>query len=425
MLSADRLRQVLTEQRKALLERDVGVRRTALDTLIEKLDLPHTIVITGLRRCGKSTLLRQFVDQLENENFYYVNFEDERLLDMDAKDFSRLHEAQIELYKKSRLYLLDEVQNIRDFERFVRRLMDQGYKFYLTGSNAELLSSEISTKLTGRHLDIFLRPFSFPEYLDMQEIEVGDDALYTSESRVELKVQFEHYLSSGGMPEYLKYNDMEILLRTYEDIVIKDIAVRYRITNVKNLRDLYRMLITNFSNPFTYRSLERTLRFAGWNTLQRYIDHLEAAYLGAVVTMFSHSVKRRMVNKKKFYVADNGFIEAVSTRMTEDKGRLMENLVCRVLAEKHEVFYFQHDNECDFVALPEDGTQPQLIQCAWELHQRNRDREFNGLVEAASELGVERGTILTFEQDEAIERDGVNIAITPVWAWLLRYYGGR
>lgn len=424
MLSSDRIRQVLTEQRNDFLERPLGVRRSALNELVEKVSVPHTIVITGLRRCGKSTVLRQLVEELETRNFFYINFEDERLLDIEAKDFQKLHEAQIELFGESRLFLLDEVQNIPGFEMFVRRLMEQGYKFYLTGSNARLLSSEISTKLTGRHLDVLIRPFSFTEFLEFREYKITNDSIYTGEGRMELKALFEEYLLMGGMPEYLKYGKLEVVLRTYEDIVLKDISIRHGVENVKNLRDLYRMLITNFSNPFTYRSLERSLEFASWNTHQKYVSYLEESYLGSVLNMFSHSMKKQLVNKKKFYVSDNGFIEAVSTRMTEDRGRLIENLVCRVLEERNDVFYFQGKNECDFVALARDTTRPQVFQCAWELTPLNREREINGLVEAAKQLGIDHGTILTIDQDEEFERDGIKLLVTPVWVWLLRFYGG-
>lgn len=345
------------------------------------------------------------------------------MLDIDAKDFQKLHEAQIELFGESRLFLLDEVQNISGFEMFVRRLMEQGYKFYLTGSNAQLLSSEISTKLTGRHLDVMIRPFSFTEFLEFREYQVVNDSIYTGEGRMELKKKFEEYLLKGGMPEYLTYGKLEILLRTYEDIVLKDISIRHGVENVKNLRDLYRLLITNFSNPFSYRSLERSLEFASWNTLQKYVGYLEESYLGSVLNMFSHSTKKQLANKKKFYVSDNGFIEAVSTRMTKDRGRLIENLVCRVLEEKNDVFYFHAKNECDFVALTKDTARPQVFQCAWELTPNNREREVNGLIEGAKKLRTDRGTILTIDQDEEFEQDGIKVLVTPVWVWLLRYYG--
>lgn len=414
---------MLTEQRQGFLERPLGVKREALDELVDKLTVPHTIVITGLRRSGKSTVLRQLVDELKGRNFFYLNFEDERLLGIEAKDFQKLHEAQIELFGESRLFLLDEVQNIPDFEMFVRRLMEQGYKFYITGSNARLLSSEISTKLTGRHLDVMIRPFSFPEFLSFKEYKVMSGSIYTTERRMELKKLFEEYLIKGGMPEYLTYDKIEMVLRTYEDIVLKDISIRHGVENVKNLRDLYRMLITNFGSHFTYRSLERTLGTASWNTLQKYVGYLEESYLGNVLNIFSHSTKKQLANKKKFYVSDNGFIEAVSSRMTKDRGRLIENLVCRVLAEKNDVFYFQAKNECDFVALTKEDAQPQVFQCAWELTPDNRDREVNGLIEAAKALRTDHGMILTIDQDEEIEMDGVKIQVTPVWAWLLRYYG--
>ncbi|RLG15234.1 MAG: ATP-binding protein [Candidatus Nanohalarchaeota archaeon] len=419
MLSKEQLKQILTEQRESILKKSTGIERTILKDIEPKIKLPRVIVLTGIRRCGKSTILRQIIDKYySNTDFYYINFEDERLFNFNASEFNNIYETLVELFGKKTTFFIDEIQNITNFETFVRRFNDNGYKFYITGSNAKLLSKELGTKLTGRHLDMVVVPFSFPEYLKLKQYPFETSMLYKTETRAEIKNHFREYLAKGGMPEYLLYDDIEILARIYEDIVIKDIVVRYHIENIAALKELYQYLITNNSNRFSFNSLKNIIPLGSVNTIKRYISYLEESHFAKVISKFDYSLKKQLINDKKLYVLDNGFIRAVSTKLTKDNGWLLENLVFNVLGASSKIYYHSSAKECDFVVL-ENKNINSVIQVTWQLNDHNKKREFDGLVDAMDKFKLKKGTILTYDQEDEIKKENKTIIIKPVWKWLL------
>ncbi|MFH1199895.1 MAG: ATP-binding protein [Candidatus Micrarchaeota archaeon] len=419
MLSKEQLKQVLSEQRVAFLKKDFGVERAALSSAGEKLKLPHVVVLSGLRRTGKSTLMRQIVKKFySDEAFYYVSFEDERLNGFDASQFNGVYEALVELFGEKKAFFIDEIQNVEKFESFVRRFYDAGFKFFISGSNARLLSKELGTKLTGRHVDIVVRPFSFSEFLVLRKFRFEKAMLYSSEGRAALKKLFGEYLEKGGMPEYLVYGDPEVLARVYDDIVIKDIAVRHGVENVAQLRDLYKYLIANFSNRFSYNALKKLLNFGSMNTVKAHVSFLEQAYFVSVASKFDYSLKKQLVNDKKLYVADNAFIPLLSAKTTKDNGRMLENLVFNALNGNRSVFYFGNGSECDFVTV-ENNELSLAVQVCWELTQDNRGRELAGLSSCMAALKIKRGLILTYGQEEDLVLEGRKVLVKPVWKWLL------
>ena len=420
MLSKEQIKQILVSQRESLLNKPFGIERTLLKEIKAKKNFPHVIVITGIRRCGKSTLLKQIIEKLyDNKDFYYINFEDERLFNFEAQHFNDIYESLIELYGECKTFFIDEIQNIDNFETFVRRFYDRGFKFYITGSNARMLSTEIGTKITGRHLDIVVKPFSFEEFLKLKNFTLKKNMLYLTEKRVQIKKLFEEFLLKGGMPEYLLYNDIEILTLIYEDILIKDIMVRYHIDNIATLREVYHYLINNFSNRFSYNSIKNILNVGSVNTVKKYISHLEETFFAKTIPKFDHSVKKQLVNDKKLYLLDNGFIQAISTRLTEDKGWLLENIIFNVFNQQFvDVFYVSNKNECDFVTL-KNKKVTSVIQVTWELNETNRKRELEGLLEAMDYFHQHNGLLLTYDQEDEIIKDDKKIIIKPVWKWLL------
>jgi len=326
-MNKDLVKQILVEQNQNFLRKETGVTRGVLANVSKKAALPHVHVITGMRRSGKSTLFRQIVKQLfRDQGIFYVNFEDERFLGFKAQEFNIIHESLIELFGEQKVFFIDEAQNVEGFELFVRRLSEQGNKFYLTGSNANLLSREISSRLTGRHIDTNLQPFSYLEYLSFRKIKPEKNDIYITEKRALLQKMFNEYLSMGGMPEYLKYKDDEILIRIYEDIVAKDIAIRYKITNVFQLKQLYQLLISNFSTRFSFRSLMQQSGIRSNNTIKNYIEYLENSNFGKVINKFDHSPKKLINSPKKLYITDHAFIPKISTKLTKDFGRTLENI---------------------------------------------------------------------------------------------------
>ena len=419
MISKDKLKDVLIEQRERFLKKPIGVRREALDYVKNKLRLPHVVVITGFRRTGKSTLLRQIANLIYSDrDFYYIDFEDERLIDYDASKFNDIYETLIEVYGKKKVLLIDEIQNIDKFETFVRRLNDSGIKLYITGSNASLLSREYGTRLTGRHINILVSPFSFKEFLLFNNYKPEKSDIYVTEKRAKVKQLFNIYLEKGGMPEYLKFDDEEILFRTYEDTIIKDIAVRYSVNNLKSLRELYRYLVTTFSQKFSYNSLKKITNISSVNTIIKYISYLEETYFIQSINKFDFSLKKQMINDKKIYIIDNGFIPLISLKTTKDKGWLLENLVSNVLSKRNEVFFFDGKKECDFL-IREGSKIKEAIQVSYQINEMNKDREIKGLLEAMETYKLKEGLLLTYDQEDTIKINRKTIRIMPVWKWLL------
>lgn len=413
------IKQIIAEQRNNILQKPVGIVRNILADIEQKIDLPSILVITGIRRCGKSTLLRQIIEKyFRKDNFYYINFEDERFFNFQAEDFNSIYEAQLELFGAQKTFFIDEIQNIDRFENFVRRFYDAGFKFFITGSNSRLLSRELGTKLTARYIDINLSPFYFSEFLRLKEFSVDKNDVYLSEKKAMIKKYFSEYVNSGGMPEYLIYHDENLIAKAYEDIVIKDIAIRYNIENVANMRELYRYLISNFSNKFSYQSLLKIVKIGSVNTVKKFIGYLSDAYVVSEVSKFDYSLKKQLVNEKKIYVCDNGFINRISMRFTKDIGRLLENLVYINLSASYAVNYYHSRYECDFIASQNNQTKLAIQVCS-ELNEQNRKREISGIVNAAKELHISKALILTMDTEEIIETETIRINVMPVWKWLI------
>lgn len=412
MITATQLEEVVRSQKDVFLSRDAGIKR--------EVDAPRyrksgqIVVISGIRRSGKSTLLRQFSDAYET--FHYINFDDDRLLDFSVEDFSTLVLICEKTSPGTKVIFIDEIQNIPGWERFVRRIHDEGWKVYLTGSNANLLSAELGTHLTGRYIKITLFPFSFKEVLRFRSVPADG---ITSQKKAAILAEFDRYLMGGGFPEYLKYQDPEYLKRTYEDILFRDIIGRNGIREVKPFRQLARYLFTNIGNPASYNALKKVLGFKSAASVRDYVGFLEEAYLVFELFKYDYSLKKQYVNDKKLYCIDNGMRNAVAFRFSGDQGRLLENLVfIELLRRDMTIYFFKNENECDFI-LEDRGAVTAAIQVCYEITQENRDRELAGLLEAMNTLAIREGIILTYHQEESFVHDGHRIRAVPVWKWLL------
>ncbi len=421
MQNKEQLKQVLIEQYDVVLLKDTGIQREVIKEIAEKIHLPHIHVITGLRRCGKSVLLRQIMKTFYNDNgFYYLNFEDERLFNFPASEFNTLYELLLQLFGKNRVFFIDEIQNVKNFENFVRRFYDQGFKFFISGSNAELLSSEISAKLTGRHIDTYLSPFSFKEYLDFEKVRLNENDLYRTERKSEIISYFDLYLKNGGMPEYLNYKDKDILTRTYNDIVFKDIVVRYKLDNVLQLKMLYTYMVNNFGRRYSYNSLRKIIDIGSSNTVINYLSFLEQSFFIKQLTKFDYSLKKQIVNDKKSYVVDNGFINALSAVMTSDEGWLLKNWACNELLKRNEsLYYFSGKNECDFMTM-NNGKISNAIQVCLQLNEKNENREMKGLTESMNSFNIKNGFIISKDTEKTIQTDKGEIDVIPAWKWVLK-----
>ena len=419
MLGKDFVKGLLKEQKEKFLIRDTGIEREVLSEAVEKLNIPHAVVISGIRRCGKSTFLAQIVkNYFQKSNFYYINFDDERWIGFEAKDFNLIYEALLEIYGEARTFFIDEIQNIKGFELFVRRFYDDGFKFFITGSNSDLLSSELGSRLTGRYVNINLYPFSFREFATLKKLQFPENKIFTTSDKAIFFKHFEEFFFSGGMPEYLIYRDDDTLKQIYHDIVIKDIAVRFNVSSLNQMRELYLYLITSSGKRFNYASLSKSSGIQSSSTIINYISYLELTWFASQVRKFDFSLQKSRRNEKKLYIADNGFINLLSQSFTRDKGRLFENLVFNQLRKRAEIFYFSGKYECDFICTT-NRKVTHAFQACYDLNDTNFERETSGLLEAMRYTGLREGYLLTLDRNEEIEINGLKINILPVWKWIL------
>lgn len=401
MLLKSTIFRIIEAQKANLSIQETGLPRKALLTLPDLSS--HVLIVSGIRRCGKSTLLFQLLKD-KYQNALYLNFEDPRLYEFEPNDFLRLDEVIKDSGNK--VLLFDEIQIIPGWEKYVRQKLDEGYKLVVTGSNASLLSRELGTKLTGRHITKELFPFSYHEFNLFTKLKPGEDSV--------LK-----YLDTGGFPEYVKHETDEILQHLFEDILIRDIAVRYGIRDVKNLQRLALYLISNVAKLITGNRLKSMFDIASTSTIMEYLSHLEYAYLLQFVPRFSYSIRKQLVNPRKVYAIDTGMVSVNSGSFTDDKGRKFENLIYLHLRRHYkEIYYFSEKGECDFIVFSK-GTISQTIQVCYHLDQDNLDRELNGLIEAMEFFKLKRGTIVTLNQKDRLERKGLAIDVISCNEWIL------
>jgi uncharacterized protein len=402
MILASAISQVIETQKLNLEKKDSGLKRDALATLPDLT--AFALIVSGIRRCGKSTLLYQLLQQ-KYPNALYLNFEDPRLYEFDIADFHRLDEAI--MLSGSNVLFFDEIQIIPEWERYIRQKLDEDYKIVITGSNASLLSRELGTRLTGRHITKELFPFSYHEFCKYQSLPHN-------------KISLLNYLDTGGFPEYVKQGAPEILNQLFEDILIRDIAVRYGVRDVKTLQRLAFYLLSNVSKLITGNRLKTLFDIGSTSTVMEYLSHLEYSYLLHFVPKFSYSIRKQIANPRKVYGIDTGLITINSGSFSEDRGRRFENLIYLHLRQKHrEIYYYSEKNECDFVVV-NNNILKEAVQVCFELNPDNMNREVDGLIEALTFFNAPQGTIVTLEQTDKIEKDGKIVHVVPAHTYLLR-----
>jgi len=394
------------------------VSRDGLEKARENLKNNLIKVIIGPRRAGKSVFS---IQMLEGLNFAYLNFDDERLT--SVSDYDEILKAIRQVYGDSRIILFDEIQNLPNWELFVNRLHRRGFNIIITGSNAHLLSRELSTHLTGRYVQFRIFPFSFSEYLRAKAF-VVDDALELKEREGLLLGHLDHYLKNGGYPEIVvKGMDRKDYLTTlFESILFKDIVKRYGVRYPKMLSDLAHYLITNHSNEFSFTKLKNLLNFRSVHTVENYFNYLSEAFLLFSVNRFSFKFKEQIKSPKKVYGYDPGMINAIKFKTGRDLGRSMENLVAVELMRREVDFYYyksMNGKEVDFV-IKEGPKVVQLLQVCYDIdHYPTRKRESISLIKGGKDLGCKDLTILTWEHIAEEEYRGLRINFVPLWRWLL------
>ena len=420
MYMKDLLKQIILEQQEILHAQNKRyVQRYIAD---EWLQTSEILIISGIRRCGKSVLMQQIRDRLVEKDFFF-NFDDERLANFKLDDFQKLQECFVELFGEQHTYYFDEIENIEGWERFVRRLYNAGNKIVITGSNARMLSRELGTHLTGRYLQVEIYPFSFQEYLAMNEIPVNAKTLYTTTGRATMVKSFVKYMECGGFPKFLQDGSVSYLTSLYESIIYRDILTRNGLTNEKEMLEMMFYLASNATKRVTYSSLGKVVGIQHPDTIKNYLEYIQQTYLISQLFRYDPSVKKQMMSPKKIYFVDNAIIKRIGFNATENNGVFLENLVFIELKRRGwDVYYYADKKECDFIVRKglhiSDAYQVTLKMDS----PQTREREIAGVREAMQAYSLSKGYILTFEGKETINfDDGTIVEVVPVWEWILQY----
>lgn len=424
MLGDDALRQILLDQREELkVPPPAGkwIPRFQERTLREALSRPLIKVIMGVRRAGKSVLARMV---LADQEFAYVNFDDERLAGLDADNLQSVEKAIYALWPSARFWLLDEVQNVEGWELFVNRLQRAGRNLVVTGSNSKLLSRELATHLTGRYLAVELFPFSFGEFLAARGDELPGPSVPTVQ-RARLEERLQEYSQVGGFPEMVLGGSSGAYLRELHDkVVTRDIAARFNVRQPRTLKELSLYCFSNPATAITNNSVMRTFGLKSAHTAGNYVGYLEEAYLILLAMPFSFKFRDRVRLARKVYTVDNGLTRALSTKVSPDRGALMENLVFQELRRRGVEAYClsQPKYEVDFL-IREDRRVAQLIQvCANLDTPETVAREYSALYKAAEATRCKDLLILTLEgaaPREDWQVSGPKTRVESLWRWLL------
>jgi predicted AAA+ superfamily ATPase len=403
-------REIEQRLQEHYVHRDVDTGRVSRDLIN---------VIIGPRRAGKSFFAMHLMHSMGR--FGYLNFDDERLTDL--QDYDQLIAAVDAVYGEPKYLLLDEVQNLPRWELFVNRLQRQGYRLTITGSNAHLLSSELATHLTGRHTRIVLLPFSYPEYIRS----LGRELTETEKAEA-----LRTYLEAGGYPEPLLKDvaRRDYLTTLVRSILYKDIVVRHGIRSAQGLEDLARYLVSNVAQEYSYNTLTEVTKLSAVETVQKYLEHLEEAFLFFPLRRFSFKVREQVKTPRKIYCIDNGIVTSTSFRFSPDLGKLYENAVAVALRKRElegheEVFFWKgaDGQEVDFVVKAGLEVTGLVQVCANVDNPKTRQRETRALLKASEELSCNRLVVLTADTEDQEDvtwygREGT-VRFVPLWKWLL------
>ena len=375
-------------------------------------------LITGPRRAGKSVYALQI---LSGKNYAYLNFDDTQLLGSFNED--AVMQALAEVYPGYEYLLLDEVQNLDSWDAWVSKLSRRRVNMVITGSNANLLSSEMSTFLTGRYVEIQILPFSMEETLKYRAAPINAEL---PNEKAKLLMEMEDYLKKGGYPEIVKNREIEqaYLTALFDSIILKDVAQRHKIRKITELYDLADYLISNYSNPLSYNEIAEELSLGSVTTVKKFCGYLAEPYLFFYLPRYNNKLKEIKKAPRKVYVVDNGFIYTRSFELSSNNGRQLENMVFIELLRrgydlKKSLFYYRtsNDKEVDFVTR-EGRKVTSLIQVSYDISKtKTRERELDALVKASEELKCEDLTLITWDEDASVEYKGNSIQIVSISKW--------
>ena len=421
MIEKETIKEILLENRKEIESQQVVHRN------IEKEDFANHVLI-GVRRAGKSFMLyQQIQDNLKKgitwDSMLYINFEDERLIGMTAQELNLILEVHGMMSAQRPILFLDEIQNIEGWDKFARRLADNKYRVYITGSNAKMLSSDIATTLGGRYITKHILPYSFSEYLSANNIPYDDMNIATTSGRADVQRYFAEYFRFGGFPEGAQLaSKRDYLNSVYQKIYIGDIATRNKIDNLFSLRILFRKMAESVKQPTSFTRLSNIIASTGAKlgkaTIINYIEYSKDAFLIYPIKNIADNLTNRETNPK-YYFVDNGIISILALDIDTS---LLENMVAMELIRRYgideRVFFYNRNIEVDFY-IPDAAL---AIQVSYNPHKTDETwkRESTALIKFTKVLDCQRLLILSYDTEETVEVNGKTIEVMPVWKWLIQ-----
>lgn len=395
MIDEETLQNVAVKQAEIESRRDTGLSRP-LSVNESTLD-SHALVLTGVRRCGKSTLMSQRIRRNAGD-WFYLKFDSPQLVDMELGDSDALD--RVIARSGARNLYFDEMHELDGWELYVLQKLDEGFRVCVTGSNASLLKGERATKLTGRHISRELFPFSFKEYCEY----LGKPHDWT---------EIDGYLKNGGFPRFLATRDESILFELFDDIMYRDVVAKHGIREMGAVQRLAAYLIENPGCRFSATRMLKSLNVSVASTVINWCDWFEDAYLFFFVPKYSDSVRAQLVNPRKVYSVDTGLVNVVSRRIVFNDALCFENMVFLALRRKYrDIFYFDDGGECDFVCM-EHHLPRVAVQACVKLTKEDSGREKEGLAAAMRRFSFNEGFIVTKSQREDIKVDEGVIHVVP------------
>ncbi|MBQ6561201.1 MAG: ATP-binding protein [Paludibacteraceae bacterium] len=414
MTSKEQIREVIYDQRNLYV--DLGIERKIDQSLV---DCQEVLVLTGVRRCGKSVLMQQ-IRAKRSEKDYFISFDDDRLLHFTVDDFQLLYDVFVEDFGVQHTFYFDEIQLVDGWERFVDRLYKHGNKVIMTGSNAKMLSRELGTLLTGRHVSKEVYPFSLSEYMELLGVKVTRDSFYTTEGRAMLQNVQKDYLKDGGFPQYLRSKNVEYLKSLYNDIIYRDIIVRYRLMSDKPLKETVYYLISNATHLFTYNSVAKSVGLKSSETVKDYISYLEETYLVGLLPKYDVKVGEQIKSPKKIYFIDNALVGIIGFSFSGNEGSRLENAVYIELRRRgKELFYHNDGNECDFIVREGLRITEAYQVCVSMQEEKTRQRELEGIRSAMKAYSLSEGYIITREETEDVKVEEGVVHLVSFARWIL------
>lgn len=421
MIEKETIKEILLENRKEIESQQIVHRN------IEKEDFANYVLI-GVRRAGKSFMLyQQIQDNLKKgitwDSMLYINFEDERLIGMTAQELNLILEVHGMMSAQRPILFLDEIQNIEGWDKFARRLADNKYRVYITGSNAKMLSSDVATTLGGRYITKHILPYSFSEYLSANNIPYDDMNIATTSGRADVQRYFAEYFRFGGFPEGAQLaSKRDYLNSVYQKIYIGDIATRNKIDNLFSLRILFRKMAESVKQPTSFTRLSNIIASTGAKlgkaTIINYIEYSKDAFLIYPIKNIADNLTNRETNPK-YYFVDNGIISILALDIDTS---LLENMVAMELIRRYgideRVFFYNRNIEVDFY-IPDAAL---AIQVSYNPHKTDEtwQRESTALIKLTKVLDCQRLLILSYDTEETVEVNGKTIEVMPVWKWLIQ-----